>query len=210
MCGNGIRCIAAYLAAKLGKDKVDILTRDGVKHVVREGEEYRADMGVIRTRRADLKGYITDKGRGSDSMLDFSVRAKGRVFKGSVVNSGEPHIVVRTRRIDSIDIDGIGESLNNDKKRFPQGVNINFVQATSSHTIMVRTYERGVYRETLACGTGSTAAAAVSLMLGWIKPGIVNVITRGGRIKIRVDPDGRATMTGPAVCVYEGRKTLSI
>lgn len=210
MCGNGIRCIAAYLTEKLGKDEVDILTRDGVKHVVRVGSEYRVDMGTVRSRREDLKGYLTDKGRGSDSMLDISVNVKGRVFAGSIVNSGEPHIIVRTRNIDSLDMNGIGDSLNQDKKRFPKGVNINFVQITGPHTIMVRTYERGVYRETLACGTGSTAAAAVSLMLRWIKPGTVNVITRGGRIKIRVGPDGRVSMTGPAVAVYEGRKLLQL
>jgi diaminopimelate epimerase len=210
MCGNGIRCIAAYLTDKLGKNEVNILTRDGVKHVVKVGEEYRADMGIVRTRRADLKGYITDKGRRSDSMLDYSVRVKGKVFKGSIVNSGEPHIIVKTNRIDSLDMERIGDSLNTDKKRFPKGVNINFVQVTGPHSIIVRTYERGVYRETLACGTGSTAAAAVSLMLGWVRPGTVKVITRGGMIRIRVDPDGKATMTGPAVCVYEGRKTLNV
>jgi diaminopimelate epimerase len=210
MCGNGIRCIAAYLTEKLGKDEVDILTRDGIKHVAKVGDEYRVDMGTIRSHRDDLRGYVADKGKGSDSMLVFSVKARGKSFKGAIVNSGEPHIVVRTRALDALDMNGIGDSLNQDKKRFPKGVNINFVQTTGPHTIMVRTYERGVYRETLACGTGSTAAAAVSLMLGWVRPGTVNVLTRGGRLRIRVDSQGAATMTGPAVSVYEGRKQVCL
>ncbi len=210
MCGNGIRCIAAYLTEKLSKNEVDILTRDGVKHVVRVGDDYRVDMGTIRYRRIDLRGYVTDRGSGADSMLDFSFNAQGRVFKGAIVNSGEPHIVVRTRELDALDMNGIGDSLNKNKKRFPKGVNINFLQTTGPHTIMVRTYERGVYRETLACGTGSTAAAAVSLTLGWVKPGTVNVLTRGGRIRVRVDSEGNATMTGPAVSVYEGRKQVCL
>src|SRR5512137_1298037 len=92
MCGNGIRCIAAYLADKLGKDEVDILTRDGVKHIVRVGDEFRVDMGIVRWRRSDLDAYVTEKGRSSDSMLKFEVRASGRKFNASIVNTGEPHI----------------------------------------------------------------------------------------------------------------------
>ena len=210
MCGNGIRCIAAYLSEKLDKSEVDILTRDGVKHVVREGNEYRVDMGTVRSRRKDLKGYVTDEGRSSDSMLSFSFKAKGRTYKGSVVNTGEPHIVARTKNIDSLDMKGIGDSVNKDKKRFPGGVNLNFVEVIGPHSIRVRTYERGVYNETLACGTGSTAAAAVSLLLGWVRPGTVNVFTKGGRIRIDLDSSGRAAMTGPAVPVFEGNAPVDI
>jgi len=210
MCGNGIRCIAAYLTDKLRKDEVDILTRDGVKHVVKVGDEYRVDMGIVRTRREDLREYVKDRGRGSDSMLDFSIKMKGKILTGAIVNTGEPHIVVRTRDLDSLDMDDIGDSLNKNRKRFPKGVNINFVQTTGPHTILVRTYERGVYHETLACGTGSTAAAAVSLMLGWVKPGRVDVITRGGRIRIDIDSAGRSSMTGPAVAVFEGTKRVCL
>lgn len=205
MCGNGIRCIAAYLMDKLGKSEVDVLTRDGVKHVVRVGKEYAVDMGTVRWHRSDLRAYIKDKGKASDSMLSIRVRAKGGdVLIGSIVNSGEPHIVVRKAALDSLDMTAIGDSVNLDRKRFPQGVNINFVQVTGTHSVRVRTYERGVYDETLACGTGATASAAVALMLGWVKPGTVNVHTRGGRIKIRMDKNGKASMAGPAVRVFEG------
>jgi diaminopimelate epimerase len=210
MCGNGIRCIAAYLMEKLRKSGIHVLTKDGIKHIVKVGNEYRVDMGTVRSLRADLKGYMTDKGRDTDSMLDITVKANDRTFKGSIVNSGEPHIVVRVRVLDSLDMNGIGDSLNENRRRFPKGVNINFVQTTGPHSIMVRTYERGVYGETLACGTGSTAAAAVSLMLGWVKPGTVNVFTRGGRIRISMDSSGKASMTGPAVRVFEGKATVEV
>jgi diaminopimelate epimerase len=210
MCGNGIRCIAAYLSDKLHKPEIDILTRDGIKRIVREGSEYKVDMGTVRWRRKDLRGYITDKGRSTDSMLDITFKAKGRSYRGSVVNTGEPHIVARTKDIDSLDMKGIGDSVNKDAKRFPKGVNLNFVEVIGPHSIRVRTYERGVYDETLACGTGSTAAAAVSLMLGWVKPGTVNVFTRGGRIRIDMDGSGRAAMTGPAVPVFEGTAFVDI
>jgi len=204
MCGNGIRCVAAYLMEKLGKDEVEILTRDGPKRVVKVGDQYRVDMGKVRTLRADLAEYVADRGKPGDSMLRFSVRALGRTYKGAVVNSGEPHIVVRTRSLEGIDVRAIGDAVNADRRRFPRGVNINFVQVAGPHTISIRTYERGVYDETYACGTGATASAAVSLMLGWVKPGVVSVVTRGGRLRIAVRADGAATMTGPAVPVYEG------
>lgn len=210
MCGNGIRCIAAYLTDKLGKSEVDILSRDGVKHVVKVGEEFSVDMGIVRWHRSDLKGYVSDRGRGSDSMLRFSVSASKRKFSGAIVNTGEPHIVIRTKDLESLDMKDIGDSVNSVRRRFPGGVNINFVQTTGPHTIMVRTYERGVYDETLACGTGSTAGAAVSLLLHWVKPGTVNVFTRGGRIRINMDDSGRANMTGPAVPVYEGKVCLDL
>ncbi len=205
MCGNGIRCVGAYLMEKLGKDEVDVLTRDGVKHIVRVGKEYNVAMGTVRWHRADLKAYVKDKGDPSDSMLSFKVKVgPGRTAKGSIVNTGEPHIVVRTNSLDSLKMSEIGDFVNGDRKRFPKGVNINFVQVTGRHTIRIRTYERGVYDETLACGTGATASASVALMLRWVRPGTVNVDTRGGRIRIRLDKDGLAMMTGPAVRVFEG------
>lgn len=210
MCGNGIRCVAAYLTEKLKKEEVDILTRDGPKHVTKVGDEYRVDMGPVRTRRSDLAAYLTDKGNPQDSMLDFSVRALGRRFSGSIVNSGEPHIVIRVRSIDRLDVRAIGDSVNANKKRFPRGVNLDFVCVTGPHEVRIRTYERGVYDETYACGTGATASAAVALMLGWVRPGPVKVVTRGGRMTIEMRKDGRAFMTGPAVRVFEGVVSVDV
>jgi len=204
MCGNGIRCVASYLTDKLGKSEVDILTRDGVKHIVRKGDAYTVDMGLIRTRRKDLKEYVSDKGKAGDSMMDMEISAGRRMFRGSLVNSGEPHFVSKTTNLSSLDVRGIGDTVNKNRKRFPKGVNLNFVQVEGPHEISIRTYERGVYGETLACGTGATASAAVALMLGWVKQSPVNVKVRGGQLKIRVDKDGRAYMTGPAEAEFEG------
>ena len=204
MCGNGIRCIASYLTGKLGKLEVDVLTRDGVKHIVRRGDSYTVEMGLIRTKRKDLKGYISDNGKASDSMMDIEIRAGRRALQGSLVNSGEPHFVSKTNNLASLDVKDIGDMVNGDHKRFPKGVNLNFAQVIGPHRISIRTYERGVYDETLACGTGATASAAVALMLGWVKPGQVEVKVRGGTLAIKVDKDGRAFMTGPAEAEFEG------
>jgi diaminopimelate epimerase len=204
MCGNGIRCIAAYLTQKLGKSEVDVLTRDGVKHIVRKCDSYTVEMGLIRTNRNDLKEYISDKGKARDSMMDIEIKAGRKVLRGSLVNSGEPHFVSKTNDLASLDVKEIGDSVNRNRKRFPKGVNLNFVQVIRPHTISIRTYERGVYDETLACGTGATASAAVALMLGWVKPGLVEVKVRGGILEIKVNKNRRAFMTGPAEAEFEG------
>jgi diaminopimelate epimerase len=204
MCGNGIRCIAAYLTERLGRSEVDVFTRDGVKHIVRRRGSYTVEMGLIRTKRNDLKEYISDNGKASDSMMDIEIKAGRRALRGSLVNSGEPHFVSKTSDLASLDVKEIGDSVNRNHKRFPKGVNLNFVQVIGPHRISTRTYERGVYDETLACGTGATASAAVALMLGWVKPGQVEVKVRGGTLEIKVDKNRRAFMTGPAEAEFEG------
>ena len=210
MCGNGIRCVASYLADKLGKSKLDILTRDGVKHIVRVGDEFRVDMGIVRTERKDLKAYVMDKGRDTDSMLRFPLSAHAGKLNASIVNSGEPHIVIRVRNVAAIDVRALGEEINADVKRFPHGVNLTCVEVAGPHEIRIRTYERGVYDETLACGTGATASAAVALMLKWVKPGTVKVRPPGGTIEVELDMDGRAFMTGPAQCEFRGKLVAEI
>ena len=208
MCGNGIRCVASYLSKKLQKDDVRILTRDGVKRVLRLGNDYRVQMGPVRTQRRDLSKYITDEGNGSDILLDLQVNATGKIMMGSLVNTGEPHLVFRTENVATADVKSIGEEINHDRKRFPHGMNVNFMQVIGSHEISNRTYERGVYDETMACGTGATASAVVSLLLHLLEPGPIKVNTRGGSITIEVDGKGNVQMTGPASEVFEGRVTM--
>lgn len=210
MCGNGLRCVAAYLMDKLRKDAVDVLTRDGVKRVSREGDWFRVDMGAVRTTRRDLEGYVAEPGLPTDSMLELEVHTGSGVEEGSIVDTGEPHIVIFTHALDSVDVVRAGECVNSDRRRFPDYVNINYVQVTGPDSISIRTYERGVFDETLACGTGATACAGVSLLLGKVGAGPVTVLTKGGTMKIELGPDGRAFMTGPAVRVFEGRLEVEV
>lgn len=204
MCGNGMRCVGAYLMDKLGRDSVDVLSRDGVKRVTRAGQDYSVEMGVVRTTGLHLRSYYTGVKRDSDSMMRLRLRAGRKSLTGALVNSGEPHFVTRTRALDSLEVPEIGDTVNKDRRHFPRGVNLNFVQVDSPHAIRIRTYERGVYDETLSCGTGATASAAVSVMLGWVRPGTVTVATRGGRLRIALGQDGQAVMSGPASLVFEG------
>jgi len=210
MCGNGLRCVASYLMEKLGKAEIDVLTRDGGKHVVKVGNNYKVDMGLVRTNRADLREYVADRGSRDDSMLSFPLTIDGKRLNASIVNTGEPHIVVQVPDVTSVDMVKLGEKVNRDRKRFPKYVNINCIQVIGPRDISVRTYERGVFGETLACGTGATACGGVSLLLKLTKPGIVNVRTSGGTLKIEMGMDGRAFMTGPAVRVFDGRLVVEV
>jgi len=210
MCGNGIRCVASYLMSKLGRDEVRILTKDGVKRVTKIGGDYRVDMGVVRSTRSHLSAYITDEGEAEDSMLTMEIRTEGHALPASMVNSGEPHIVVRSSDVAAERVSDIGASVNRHRERFPKGVNLDFVQVTGPHSITIRTYERGVYAETMACGTGATASAAVALALKWVDEGEVSVKTRGGEMKIAIDENGRAMMTGPALRVFSGETNVDL
>ena len=210
MCGNGIRCIGSYLTEKLKKPQVDVLTRDGVKRISRIGNEYSVQMGTVRTCRRDLGRYLADKGEGSDMLLDIPVRVNDRIMRGSLVNTGEPHLVFISDNVAVADVRGVGEAINRDRTRFPQGMNINFTQITGPHEISNRTYERGVFNETMACGTGATASAAVSLLLNLVERAPVKVTTLGGVITIDIDRDGNAQMTGPANAVFKGELTIEV
>lgn len=210
MCGNGVRCIGSYLAEKLQKPEVDVLTRDGVKRISRIGTEYRVQMGTVRTRRRDLDTYLADKGESSDVLLRLPVRVDDRVMSASLVNTGEPHLVFISDNVVAVDVRCVGETINRDRTRFPKGMNVNFTQITGLHEISNRTYERGVFDETMACGTGATASAAVSLLLNLVAPGPVKVTTLGGVITVDIDKDGNAQMTGPAKAVFKGELAIEI
>ncbi|MBN1678341.1 MAG: diaminopimelate epimerase [Candidatus Thermoplasmatota archaeon] len=210
MCGNGIRCVGAHLMDKLGLDEVEVLSKDGIKKVVRAGREYSVEMGRVRTSGRHLKAYYSGVRHDSDSMMNVRIRTGGRSLVGALVNSGEPHFVTRTSDLRPLKVSEMGDAVNANKRLFPRGVNLNFVQVASPHTIRIRTYERGVYDETLACGTGATASAAVSLLLGWVRPGPVTVFAEGGRMRISVRDDGTIVMSGPAVRVFEGTLELPL
>ena len=210
MCGNGLRCVAAYLAKKLGKDTMDIMTKDGVKRVTHAGGQYRANMGPVRIGTKDLKEYIPERLRTKGGLAIIALETTDRPLSGYVVNSGEPHVIVRSEDLGPEKVKMIGDLVNADRTRFPHGININFVQVVGDHEIKVRTYERGVYNETLACGTGATASAFVAHSLGWVKPGIVTVHALGGDIRIEITKDGNAYMSGPAEAEYEGKLVAEI
>lgn len=193
MCGNGIRCLAKH-ARESGYvgESFSVETLAGVIPIqVRRDRGVfwaRVEMGVPRFERSEIPA----EGEG----MFIKVPLHG--FEVSAVNTGVPHAVIF---VDSLDlpVDRLAPKIRH-SPCFPEGANVNFVRL--GEHLEVRTFERGVEAETLSCGTGSVAAAAVARMLGLVGDS-VEVRTRGGPLHISFVGE-RAFMEGPAVTVCRG------
>jgi len=144
MCGNGVRCFAFYASKISGENSLDIETKAGMIKTLVKGDLVKARL----SKPKDLK-------------LDLAVRLGQRVLKVNYINTGVPHAVIFTSCLDKINVKDIGRLIRYHKIFLPKGTNVDFVEVTGKDSVSVRTYERGVEDETLACGTGSTASALV-------------------------------------------------
>jgi diaminopimelate epimerase len=116
------------------------------------------------------------------------------------VNTGVPHAVIMVDAVDSIDVAAVAPAIRR-HPTLPEGANVNFVEKIAENSIRIRTFERGVEDETLSCGTGATASAAVAVKLGLVGE-TVDVETRGGPLTIYLKDGVR--MQGPATTVFSG------
>jgi len=140
MCANGVRC--AGLWAKLGSLKI----------------ETRAGIIFARVNKDKVKIKMTEP---KNLSLGSRIKLCGRAIKVNFINTGVPHAVVFVEGVDEMDVVAIGRKIRFHKRFQPQGVNVNFVQLIGDSLIKLRTYERGVEDETLACGTGMVASALI-------------------------------------------------
>lgn len=193
MCGNGIRCIAQFaFDKKIVGRRFSVETLAGLIGCEVKG-------GVVKARMIDPK----------DLALDFSIPVAGKKTAMNFVNTGVPHAVSFVDRIEEVDVETLGRLIRTHDHFKPRGANANFVQARSGNAIDVRTYERGVEGETMACGTGSTASALVAAAVHGMKSP-VSVKTKGGEIlKIYFSKEnGRfhdVYLEGPVQTCFEGR-----
>ena len=146
MCGNGARCIALFKAK-------------GKKQKAKVGIETKA--GVIKSEVDDnnIKIKLTDP---REIKLDFPIHINGRNLKVNFIDTGVPHTVIFVEGLDKIDIVKLGRQIRYHKRFIPAGTNVDFVEVKDNQTIKIRTYERGVEDETLACGTGVVASALIT------------------------------------------------
>ena len=146
------------------------------------------EMNIIRLKMSNVSGF---------EIID------GHYF----INTGSPHYVVFTSDIDQMDVNEEGKRLRWSKKFEPGGTNVNFVEV-NKNGLYLRTFERGVEEETLACGTGVTASAIASVLKGHFDTAPVRVKARGGDLEVDFKvKDGKVTnvwLTGPATFVFEG------
>jgi len=206
MCGNGIRCIARYLADEgivAGPD-LSIETGAGVLRLALRTERgrivgVRVDMGAPRLERADIP-MLGPTGMVVDEPLDI----EGGVVKITALSMGNPHCVVYVPSVDEAPVTTLGPELENHPK-FPERTNVEFVEVIDEGHVRQRTWERGS-GETLACGTGASAVCVAGVLTGRTGRSIENEL-RGGRLHLEWSEAGAVFMTGPAREVFRGSWT---
>lgn len=192
MCGNGARCVAR-LAHEIGAAPA-AMTFDTVAGPIQA--EVRGERVLLRL--TPPRDWV------ADSILELD----GRRLSFRAVDSGVPHVVVEVDDLEQTDVQAMGAGIRYHERFAPAGTNANFVHVTGPDSLRIRTYERGVEHETLACGTGMVAAALVSARAGRISTP-VHVTCAGGDVidvDFRLTEDGAedVTMLGPTVQVFEG------
>jgi diaminopimelate epimerase len=184
MCGNGGRCLVAF-AKKLNviQDNTTFIATDGVHHAS------VAENGIVSLQMIDVPEVkITP---------DY-------VF----MNTGSPHHIQLVEDLEHYNVKENGASIRYGELYGKQGSNINFVKKIDETTFSLRTYERGVEDETLACGTGATAVAIAMNVLGETKANSIDLNVEGGKLVVSFDEkDGKFTnvfLKGPAEFVFKG------
>jgi diaminopimelate epimerase len=192
-CGNGFRCVALLANGLLGlPEKQRFETLSGVVEAEVRGNR-------VRVRLADPADFRNHE----------EIEVSGRELHYSFIRVGVPHVVIFVEGLSQMPVFEIGKEIRFHPRFEPAGTNVNFVEVTGSQSIGVRTYERGVEEETLACGTGATASAIVSGKVGHARPP-VQVKTQGGEI-LTVDFTQKGNeirqvyLEGEAKLVFEGK-----
>ena len=193
MCGNGARCFALLARAVSGRkgNELRVQTQAGLLTLRMSGQEVQVSMTEPTKLRLGRKLVVA-----------------GRKLAVDFLNTGVPHAVLFVRSVRSIDVAKQGRAIRYHSAFAPSGTNVNFVEIGRGNRIHVRTYERGVEGETLACGTGVVASSILSNLRRGLRSPIL-VTTRGGD-HLRVGfsmVNGQArkvTLQGPARIVYTG------
>ncbi len=187
MCGNGMRCYGKFLK------ELNIL-----------GEKFRIEAKEREIIIELLKNKVKiGMGRASNHQTNLTVNVEGIPFVVDYIDTGVPHAVHFVKDIEEVDLATIGPKIRHHPQFQPKGTNFN-VATVCEKQIWMRTYERGVEAETMACGTGATAVAiAASQKYGIPSP--VEVNTRSGEtIEIGFESIDNVTSTGPATFIFRG------
>ena len=192
MCGNGARCFARFAHRTANtKNELSFETPAGVIGA-------KLDEDLVSLQMSDP----------TDLRLDIEISAEGENLRGYFINTGVPHVVVPVSSINHVDVRKTGSAIRHHKLFSPKGANANFLEKKSRRRVAIRTYERGVEDETLACGTGVVASALIFATTENVD-GPIGVLVRGGsELTVGFKKDGdqfkNVTLTGPAEFVFEG------
>lgn len=192
MCGNGSRCLIAF-ARKLGivKDEYSFQTMERVLKARVKGDAISIQMGEVL-----------------DTLLNIDIEVDARKCTVHFTNTGVPHTILFVDDLDQIDLDGTGGKIRFHQRFQPKGTNVDFVTKTGKNSVAMRVYERGVEGETLACGTGVTAAGIIANLVHNVKPPVKVAVRSGDTLTVDFkksdDKFSDVVLTGPATLIYDG------
>jgi len=204
MCGNGGRCAALYYFKKFSQTETKFEALDYI---------YSASTieAKIRLKMKNPTGFYTSK-----------LTIDNEIIPYSFIDTGTAHVVIfqdeisneLNKKIQSDKFNYIGAQIRNNERFAPGGTNVNFIRIIDNHKISMRTYERGVEEETLACGTGAVASAIVTTIVKQYNPPIT-VLTRSNEsldvaFQEREGSITEVTLSGPAKEVFRGKVEISL
>ena len=193
MCGNGARCAARFaFALGIAPARMRFETVAGLIEAEVTGQSVKLKMTAPTGLRLQEK---------------LTVNGQEQVVHS--LNTGVPHAVLFGEDIAREPVLELGRSIRFHEHFQPAGTNVNFVQQLGARALSVRTYERGVEGETLACGTGAVAAAIIAGLLGQVQPPVAVTTSGGEQLTIHYALAGQEInevyLEGPANFIYEGR-----
>lgn len=192
MCGNGARCV---------------VRRAHDLELIGATTTFRSDAGLMQAH-LDASEICLLMTRPHSVERDLSLSVDDQAWHGHAIDTGVPHLVVLAADIEQIDLARIGPALRH-HPHFPRGVNVNFAERKGADLYRMRTYERGVEAETLACGTGAVAVALIAHLLGEAQSPVTIIPTGGDELQVDFSPQGDGNfadirLTGPAETIAEG------
>ena len=192
MCGNGARCFARFAERVAdAREKVSFETPAGVIAAALQGE-------IVTLEMSEPK----------DLRLNLQISAADQEISCHYVDSGVPHVVVPVVDIAKVNVRELGSAIRHHQEFAPRGANVNFLERRGDRQIAIRTYERGVEDETLACGTGVVASALIFAATENVAAPIAVLVRGGDELHVGFKRNDATftsvTLSGPADFVFEG------
>jgi diaminopimelate epimerase len=190
MCGNGLRCFIRFIRETRlsGKAAFTIETGAGL---------YRAR---IRGERVSITMFLRGEPR-----LDMRIAVGGRQMAVHHLNTGVPHTVIIVPDVAAVPVRELGPSLRHHRAFAPAGTNVDWLQVVTPRTCSVRTFERGVEDETLACGTGVVASVLCGILLGRLRSPVDVTVRSGEHLSVTVSEDLRNILfEGGTLVAFKG------
>ena len=201
-CGNGARCFAKFVKAKglSNKNHLKVSTKAGkmVLHLERDGQ-VTVEMGEPQFEPASVPF------KAQKAEQTYVLRVDDETVLCGVMGLGNPHCVVDVDDVQQAPVAELGKKITQ-HERFPESVNVGFMQIIDRDTIQLRVHERGV-GETQACGSGACAAAVIGMQQEKLNTQ-VRVKLQGGDLIIRWQPGSPVKMTGPAELIFDGQMVI--